>query len=482
MPERRGLAGRNAVAALRWCLCVGVLCCGCDGLLGREEPARAPTELERIVEKLNVVESPASGPFVYLTWQRDPSTTMTVNYHSAEGDVPSVVYYDTVSHAGKAPAAYAHQAVGRAHRIAKLAASPVIHWVELTGLTPGAAYYFVTGHPEATEYRFRTIPDDGRALRFVVGGDMGISPATVPPLLIQAARQDPHFAVIGGDVAYANGRLSAPAVRRWNAWLANWQVHMVTPDGYLIPMVIAIGNHEVRGMFDGAPYQAPFYFCYFAQQPGPCAGRDGLCAQGGDDCATAAGDSVFVRRFGRDVVLLLLDTSHVRHHEAQVAWLEATLQAHAETPFKFAAYHVPLFPSYRAMAGKYEVRGRTHWLAPFETGCLTAAFEHHDHRLKRAQSRRLGAGCAEPVLFVGDGCWGLSPRQAETPDNPYGDLAELATSAAAAHFWRVDVSGGVARFRAMDADGAVLDEVVRHAPDAGRASAGTGARAGGTVE
>lgn len=42
---------------------------------------------------------------------------------------------------------------------------------------------------------------------------------------------------------------------------------MTTPDGYLIPTIYAIGNHEVGG-FGRYDQKAPFYTAYFPQQNG----------------------------------------------------------------------------------------------------------------------------------------------------------------------------------------------------------------------
>ena len=77
---------------------------------------------------------------------------------------------------------------------------------------------------------------------FVSGGDCGVNAHAVANN-IQAARQDPMFAVIGGDLGYDNGR----SVEISLAFLRNYSQHMVGRDGRLIPMVACIGNHEVDG-------------------------------------------------------------------------------------------------------------------------------------------------------------------------------------------------------------------------------------------
>ena len=114
-----------------------------------------------------------------------------------------------------------------------------VHVVELTDLEPGTSYHFVVGDPISgfrEERRFRTVPADGSPIRFVTGGDMGTG---LMPRMIsaRAAEQNPAFALLGGDISYASGRLKR--YHKWPAWFADWEATMRTPDGHLIPMVVA---------------------------------------------------------------------------------------------------------------------------------------------------------------------------------------------------------------------------------------------------
>ena len=75
-----------------------------------------------------------------------------------------------------------------------------------------------------------------------------------------AAALDPDFALPVGDLAYANGVSS----NRWVEWLKSWMERVVSLDGRLIPMVAGIGNHEVKGGYNGkVPEDAPFYYSLF---------------------------------------------------------------------------------------------------------------------------------------------------------------------------------------------------------------------------
>src|SRR5206468_6436471 len=125
----------------------------------------------------------ATPRHVYVTWQGDTSTTITVNYQTMEEAEASAVYYYTQAHKGKI-SDYRFHATGTRHKIEALEDGRTIHWVELGQLEPGKTYHFVAGDSKngfTAERKFQTVPDGHEKIRFVIGGDMGTSPAM--PLL-----------------------------------------------------------------------------------------------------------------------------------------------------------------------------------------------------------------------------------------------------------------------------------------------------------
>ncbi len=377
------------------------------------------------------IMSQAEPRHVYLTWQGDTSTTLTVNYQTLLAVETSTVYYDTNPRKNQI-GDYQFKSTGTRHKIEGLEDGRTIHWVELTGLKPGSTYYFVAGDPTngfTQERKFQTIPAGDDKLRFVIGGDMGTSPA-MPMLLRQAARQEPKFGVIGGDIAYANDRLTNYA--KWDAWLDGWEQGMVTPDGFTVPMVLAIGNHEVSPAAHPTPTNALFYFGFFAQQ-----GVKSYCS----------------RKFGTGLVLYLLDSGHfVPHGPEQAEWLDTQLQADRQFPWRFAVYHVPLYPAYRPFDGRSSAEGRKTWLPIFDKHQLTAAFEHHDHVFKRTKLLRNNQPDSAGTLYLGDGCWGQGSRTVDNIRRWYEEKA-----APVQHFWCVDVSPKRVEYRAINKDGKVFD-------------------------
>ena len=368
---------------------------------------------------------------VYLTWQGDTSTTITVNFQTMEDAPDAQVYYDTKSRKGKI-ADYRFHATGTHHTIEGSADNRAIHWVELTSLKPNATYYFVAGDDRngfSAERKFHTIPDGHQRLRFVDGGDMGTGSA-LPVLLKQAARQEPNFGTVGGDLAYAGDILTNYA--RWDAWLDAWEQCMVTPKGFTIPMVLAIGNHEVHGGVGHSLTNALFYFGYFAQDQQR---------------------SYYSRKFGKNLVIYLLDSGHLaRHGPEQAEWLDAQMEANANFPFHFAVYHVPLYPTYRSFAGSGSVAGRNAWLPIFDKHHLTAGLEHHDHVFKRTILLRNNQADDQGTLYIGDGCWGMAARPLPNA-RPWYE----AKAASLQHFWRVDVSKNRVEYRAINKEGKIFD-------------------------
>ena len=372
----------------------------------------------------------AAPRHVYLTWQGDTSRTMTINYQTFDPAEASTVYFDTKSRNGRTNA-YRFAAKGTSHQIPGLLDGRKIHWIELNGLRPGETYYFIAGdslNGFSAEQKFRTVPSGSQKLRFVIGGDIGVS-TSVAPLLQQAAKTSPAFGAVGGDIAYANDALTN--YQRWDAWLDLWETNMVTPSGYTIPMVLAIGNHEVRGT-NYATATANFYFGYFAQNPGR---------------------SYYSRTFGENLVMFLLDSGHFSPHDgAQAVWLDAQLSAQASVPHRFAVYHVPLYPSFRSPEGGGSVKGRETWLSLFDKYHLTTAFEHHDHTFKRTQLLRANKIDTQGTLYLGDGCWGQPARKVGATRQWYEVKA-----ASIQHFWRVDVTRSRVEYRAINKEGKVFD-------------------------
>jgi hypothetical protein len=377
-----------------------------------------------------VVKTPEDPPFqpstLFLTWQRDPTTTMTVQWVGAAGETAdTTVSCCTLQGGPWKPWTPAVKPYPRTDL--------KVFRAELTGLAPGTDYQFRIGKQSPT-YRFRTMPARATdTIHFISGGDCGVNVHAVANN-VQAARQDPMFAVVGGDLGYDNGR----SVEVSLAFLRNYSRHMVGRDGRLIPMVASIGNHEVDGGYNQPRDKAPFFYALF----------DGLYPETG----FASLD------FGDYLSLVLLDTAHTTPIAGeQTAWLEKTLKARAERPHVLVVNHVPAYPSYRRMEGSGGKPGtgegnRKHWVPLFQKYRVPVVFEHHDHTFKRTKPLLDGLADGNGVLYLGDGSWG----RLRTPHTPE-ELAYLAASSRDFHLSLHRLQGEERFHLALDEHGRVMD-------------------------
>lgn len=310
-----------------------------------------------------------------------------------------------------------------------------VHSITVTGLKPATVYSFRAGdnrYGMSAWRSFRTLPDDGRPLRVASGGDMYRHPETVE-LLRAAARQKPDVALIGGDIAYANDELDK--IGFWDDWFDNWANNLDAKGGPMVPMICAIGNHEVGGAFDQPKKNAPFYFTFFPQ----------------------GGDSYFSRRLGKDMEVVVLDSSHVAHPKEQVPFLQAALQSMQERKvrYRLALYHVPLYPTHRPYDDPYAQRGRQFWLPLFDKYGLTVGLENHDHTCKRTFSLKGGKVVQSGgTVYLGDGCWGREPRSVDSK------RWYVAKASSSYHLWMLQGEAEGLRCQAIGRDGKAFDQTL----------------------
>jgi hypothetical protein len=343
---------------------------------------------------------------LFLTWQRDPTTTVTVQWVGPTKNAPtSVRVSPAYKDVGWTTGTVQTKPFGNTE--------VKVHRCEFTGLAPGTEYLLQIG-TDVQVCRFRTMPAKAtNTFTWVSGGDCGTGPHAVGTNVI-AAKQEPYFALIGGDLGYDNGSSAKTAIQ----FLQNYSKHMIDPKGRLIPMVTCPGNHEVRGGYKGKRHDATYYLPLF----------DGLYPE------TTYG----ALDFGDYLSLVLLDTGHVSPIKgAQTDWLDSALSERAERPHLFVANHVPAYPSFRSPApspiangvlGMFGIKekvggtgdeNRKYWCPLFEKHRVDAVLEHHDHTFKRTHPLTGGLVDRYGVPYLGDGSWGMLRPPASPEKRPY---------------------------------------------------------------
>jgi hypothetical protein len=370
-------------------------------------------------------------PELYLTWQRDPTTTMTVHWLTAS-ETASTAYFHRPGETAWQKATGASRPLPASDRF--------IHTVELTGLAAGTNCEFCFAPGEKT-FQFRTMPKDLRApLRFIEGGDVYHTREWMDGMNQLAAKFDPAFVVIGGDLAYSMRNTNvAESVTRWFDYFDSWKRNAVTPDGRLIPMLVTLGNHEVAGYWGKTPADAPGFYALFSM-PGP---------QGYN-----------VLDFGKYLSLLLLD-SGLTHPigGAQRDWLQATLARRRNVTHVFPFYHIPAYPSRRPEEGgengPQTEQARDLWCPLFDRYGVKIAFEHHDHAFKRTFPLRGGKLDPMGTIYLGDGAWGVNVRPADL-EHPRWYIARTES---VRHFYVVTLYADQRHIVAVNEQGQIFDEV-----------------------
>ena len=375
---------------------------------------------------------------LFLTWQQDPLTTMTIDWHTLdEGRVP-VLYYRQEG------AQHWLGAVGASHPFPF--SDRTIHRVELTGLMPGTTYEFRLEETPGV-YNFRTMPDNLlEPLRFVAGGDTRTSKEWMDEANRQAMRFDPDFIVWGGDLAYADA--DPRNIDNWYEWFDSIMETLITECGRVVPIFVAIGNHEVAWLprlertgglhlaeeHGWQNHDAVFFYDLFAFPKKPGYG---------------------VLDFGNYLSIIILNTDHGEPVIGpQTDWLEAILSERQHVPHVFPVYHVPAYPSVRDFDTWTSPEVREFWTPLFDEYGVKIAFEHHDHAYKRTPPIRQGAIDSLGVVYIGDGAWGVEPREVHDANATW----YLEKALSVRHVIGVTIQGRHQHFLMLDNEGNLIDQ------------------------
>lgn len=372
---------------------------------------------------------------IYLTWQRSPSTTMTIQWISEVDQPQTSLLYRSIDSSDWM------EVSGHTYKFPQTL-TYLIHQVELLSLKPDSQYLFKFVNSSKC-YCFKTMPCHlNSAITFVIGGDLYHDKQDdLVTTCKQAALLSPSFAVLGGDIAYAGSShpLKKQSVERWITWARCWHREMVTPRGCLIPVVAAIGNHDVSGGFYQSPAQARIFSALF---PMP-------------------GKQIYnVLDFSNYLSILLLDSGHANAVEGkQSSWIKNELSKRHSITHRFAVYHVPAYPSVRPYSEELSQKIRKNWVPCFETGGISTVFEHHDHAYKRTYLLQGNQIDPKGILYLGDGAWGV--KKSRAPINSRRKRPYLAKFLAQKHFIAVTLKQDSQVFRAISCQGEVLDYYFR---------------------
>jgi acid phosphatase type 7 len=384
--------------------------------------------------------SAVSPKAIFTTWDGDPTTTVAIDWHLEAGT-------DLAALRIRGPGTRGWQSVSGTP-IVFPHSDRTVRRARIAGLRPDATYEVRIGNSRT--YSYRTMPATlTRPIRFATGGDTQSDDKRFGTTNRMVAAKDVDFVLIGGDLSYSNG--DPRLVKREQEWFETITNSLVTPSGRLIPLIAAIGNHEVFSTRDTAATfkkmvdstgvelgRATYYRALHAHVRDPQYG------------AIDVGDYLS---------LFLLNSDHSSPViGAQTEWLRKSLAQRANVPFAFPVYHVPAYPSVRAFTGTTSARIRQHWVPLFENTGIRLAFENHDHAYKRSVPLRNGQRDSSGVIFMGDGAWGAGPRVIgrDSQNTPEWYLERYESMN---HAIFVTLTAGSSRVEVYTSEGTLLDSL-----------------------
>lgn len=176
------------------------------------------------------------GP--YLSWSRDPKTTMTIGWETRDKCAGQVNYGLSLDKIAFEVREYSESAV---------------HQVTLTGLKPDTRYYYAIANADAGPCSFTTAPQKPRPFRAAIYGDTRSHPEKHAEVAEAILKFRPEFVINTGDLVW-DGRL-------WDQWDDFFKA--VGPLASQIPYYSAIGNHERTAanylLFFGFPGNEQWY-------------------------------------------------------------------------------------------------------------------------------------------------------------------------------------------------------------------------------
>ncbi len=345
----------------------------------------------------------AGTQYYRLSFRDDPSTTIVVGWSDLGTSTNAQVYYGATDFGTN------YLSYPNVHGIDRTVNHKGLdnRFARLTGLTPNTVYYFVIRDDAGTSARmiFKTLPDNANTpVTFISGGDSrtGII-GEYEYSQCRTRRQDanilvsklrPSFVAFSGDYVFSIPEIwIASTNAAWEDWFTDWQL-TITPDGQIIPLIPAFGNHELSDdvyyMFD-----VPDNNTYYSLSIG-----------------------------GKLLRLYTLNTE-LNCNTTQQSWLSNDLQLHtnntSEPYWKYVQYHYPFVPHAYYTPNTTMINC---WASLFQSYKVKLVSESHAHIIKYTwpivTSSATGSDNGfirddvNGIVYIGEGSWGAPLRDLYT--------------------------------------------------------------------
>jgi predicted phosphodiesterase len=355
---------------------------------------------------------------IHLTFQNDPSSTITVTWQTNTSTTGDMVLYDSISHSGD-PSLYQHQAIGSHHTYE--GASGYIHDVELTGLRPDSTYFFICGGlgNYSEERSFKTAPNLASNFTFVIGGDSRHNTEDRTTVSQAMSLTNPSFVVHSGDMVDAGEFQSY-----WDVWFTDVKDNWIGDNGLTIPIIPCLGNHE---------HNATNYYEQFA---------------------LPKNEQWYYYDWGPSLRIIVLNSESFPSQIAldQVNWLEEVLDATPWYMWKLVLFHRNVYYSGGHDNATDIIRS---WVPIFDKYHVDIVFQGHTHlyhRTKPMKNDTVVSSYDEGRMYVTSAGWGAPPYA-------YFEQAYSAYGNSSLHYTLLSVySNGTLHLEAKDVNGLTFDE------------------------
>jgi len=322
-----------------------------------------------LVGIFGVVNAENNGPLVLLTWVENPQESQMITWISQENYEEYHLQYivNTESEEKKEWSKIKPEKKNFEE------GDNWIYTASLNGLKPGQEYkaQIYLKNKKVKEFTFKTLPEKGK-ITFIAGadsrterGEREMRREIRRRINSKASEDNPDFVVFGGDYIQ-----NAKNNEQWNWWLEDWDELMVNSNRK-IPIVPAIGNHEVEGGYLGEKEDASYYYNYF-NLPG--------------------NEKYYDLEISSELVLITLDSDHTSEIEGeQTEWLKKTLKEHQDKKWIIVQYHLPAWRSRKAFFGIHSIKIREYWLPLFEEYGVDVVLEADDHTFKISEYLKINS-------------------------------------------------------------------------------------------
>ncbi len=312
-------------------------------------------------------------------WRSDPATTMVIGWDQVSGIEP-IVYYGQKNLGANASA---YKFSRKPDRIVR-SKGMNNHFVRLSGLKPGAIYYFIVKDNEGSSqtFSFRTAPiTPNERISIIAGGDSRNNRDARLNANRLVSKLRPHCVVFAGDMTNDDG------AKEWREWFDDWQ-QTFGAVGRIFPIIAARGNHEQNNAVITDLFDTPSPKNYYSLTLG-----------------------------GNLLRIFTLNSSEPAGGE-QRSWLEKEFQRSADIRWRFAQYHHSMRPHNRKKEERQEQF--INWAPLFNYYKVQLVLESDAHVVKCTYPIRpyKGAGSEEGFIrddqngtvYIGEGCWGSPLR------------------------------------------------------------------------